>query len=275
MKTKYLVASIIRPILLSLSIILFSCSGSGSDDSPNTNNTPPPNNNPPDNTTTDNIETFSFTTNGETTKGKIYLPDSYPSNSNLPAIYLMDYKEQHWQVATDEFEKVIDAVKQKADFDALVVTREEHLDIDNGPEDYQDQYAIFNDMTSYVDSKYTSNTTRTFIARGSESGIVLMTLFLEDSETSVFDNFIATDSPPEFNTKIIEFIESGNFPQNKSNKKLHFSFSSSNDFESCDNMIKKINEAEYSWLEFGAVQFSTIYTNTYPTAFTSGIEFIF
>lgn len=261
MNTKRPVTEIIRTIILSLSIILFSCSSSGGDDPP------------PDNTT--NIETFSFTTNGKTTGGKIYLPDSYQSNSNLPAIYLMDYKEQHWTIATDEFEKVIEAVKQKADFDALVVTLEEHLDIDNGPEDYQDQYAIFKDMASYVDSKYTSNTTRTFIARGSESGIVLMTLFLEDPETSVFDNFIVTDSPPEFNSKIIEFIESGNFPQNKSDKKLHFSFSSSNDFTSCDNLIKKINEAQYLWLEFRAAEFSTIYTNTYPTAFAAGIEFVF
>lgn len=153
------------------------------------------------------IETFSFTTNGITTKGKIYLPDSYDTNANLPAIYLIDFMEQHFTVVTDEFEKVIAAVKQKTGLDALVVTLEQHLDIDASPEDFQDYYTIFKDMTSYVDNEYTNNTSRTFIARGSEAGIVIMSMFLEGSEDSVFDNFIATDSPASFNSEIIELIE--------------------------------------------------------------------
>ncbi len=31
------------------------------------------------------IETFTFSSNGTTTKGKIYLPDSYATNNDLPA----------------------------------------------------------------------------------------------------------------------------------------------------------------------------------------------
>ncbi|MEN8250287.1 MAG: hypothetical protein ABFS32_15240, partial [Bacteroidota bacterium] len=40
------------------------------------------------------IESFSFSNDGKTIKGKIYLPDSYPKNKNLPAIFLIDYTEQ-------------------------------------------------------------------------------------------------------------------------------------------------------------------------------------
>ena len=137
-------------------------------------------------------------------------------------------------------------------------------------------YDIFKDMTTYVDRKYTTNTSRTFIARGSEAGIVIMTMFKENTNTSLFDNFVATDSPPSFNSVIIELIESGKFPQDKGKKKLHFSFSGSNDFESCNNMINKVNEAGYSWLQFQSIEYSSsIYITAYPTAFYDGLSYVF
>jgi len=225
-------------------------------------------------TTEYKTETFIFSSNGTDINGKISLPDPTEANSNLPAIYLIDFKERA-AVATDEFKRVRDAVNEITGFDALVVTLEEHLDIHSQPEDFQEFYTIFKDLASYVDNNYTNNTSRTFIARGGEAGLVLMTLFLEDSETSVFDNFIATDSPIRFNSPIRELIGSGEFPQEKGNKKLHFSFSDSNDFNSCDNMISEINEAEYTWLQFESNQYSGSYTTTYPAAFKAGIKFIF
>ena len=144
-------------------------------------------------------DTFTFSSNGTNTNGKIYVPASFDANKNLPAIYLIDFTEQHFTVAKNEFEKVIEGVEQIEGFDALVVTLEEHLNIDSSPNDFQEYYDLFKNMTAYVDANYTDNTSRTFIARGSEAGLVLMTLFLEDPETSVFQNFIATDSPSSFN----------------------------------------------------------------------------
>jgi len=215
-----------KTLFILLFVVLFAaaCDKKESD---NTNPLPPPP--PPADTLI--TETFTFLSNGTATEGKIYLPDSYETNANLPAIYLIDFKEMS-QVAKDEFEKVIDAVNQITGFDALVVTLEKHLDIHSQPEDFQDYYTIFKDMASYVDSNYTNNTSRTFIARGGEAGIVIMTLFLEDVETSIFENFVATDSPIRYNTPIRELIESGDFPQEKGNKRFHFSFSDSNDFNS-------------------------------------------
>jgi predicted alpha/beta superfamily hydrolase len=221
-------------------------------------------------------ETFTFLSNGVDTKGKIFLPASYETNRNLPAIYLIDFTEQQFKLATDEFEKVVDGVRQIQGFDALVVTLEEHLDIDSKPEAFQEYYDIFKNMTSYVDSNYTNNTSRTFIGRGSEAGIVLMTLFLEDSESSVFENFIVTDPAGSFNSAVIQMIEKDDFPENKLNKRLHFSFSTSNNYDECTTLISMINEAEYPWLQFESLEYTNSnYENTYPASFAAGIKYVF
>ena len=221
-------------------------------------------------------ETFAFSSNGVATKGKIFLPASYETNRNLPAIYLIDFTEQHFKLATDEFEKVVGGVRQIQGFDALVVTLEEHLDIDAKPEAFQEYYDIFKNMTSYVDSIYTNNTSRTFIGKGSESGIVLMALFLENPETSVFDNFIVTDPSPKYASAIINLIEKDNIPKNKLNKKLHFSFSTSNDRAKCTKLINLINEAQYPWLQFESIEYTNSdYENTYPISYAAGIKYIF
>jgi predicted alpha/beta superfamily hydrolase len=221
-------------------------------------------------------ESFTFSSNGTAIKGKIFVPAAFDTNKNLPAIYLIDFTEQHFNVAKDEFEKVIEGVQQLQGFEALVVTLEEHLDVDSNPGDFEEYYALYKNMTSYVDANYTDNTSRTFIARGSEGGLVLMTLFLEDPGTSVFDNFIATDSPSSFNSAVINLVENGNFPQDKENKRLHFSFSTSNNQTSCTNLINAINEAQYPWLQFESLKYTTSnFENTYPTAFTQGLKYIF
>ena len=227
-------------------------------------------------TTSLQIETFTFPANGTTTKGKIYLPASYETNKNLPAIYLIDFTEQHFKLATDEFEKVIDGVRQLQGFDALVVTLEEHPDIDAEPQGFQEYYNVFKNMASYVDGKYTGNTSRTFIGKGSEAGIVLMALFFENKETSVFSNFIATDSPGSFNSAVMDMIANGDFTKNRLDKKLHYSFSTSNDHDSCTKLINTIKEAEFPWLEFESMEYkNSNYENTYPVSFAAGIKSVF
>lgn len=258
----------LRIILMILTMTLFSCSKA--EDSPQ-----PQQQDEPEIETYD-FTTFTFLSNGVETKGKIYLPDSYITNQNLPAIYLIDFKEHGAYVdVKDEFEKVVDGVLRIEGFDALVVTLEEHLDIYSDPENFQEYYDIFKNMTSYVDSIYTNSTSRTFIGRGYEAGTVMMTLFLEDSESSVFDNFIATDSGPKFTDAVINIIDTDNFPKNKSNKKLHFSFSDSNNFDNCTSLINKINEKEYSWLQFESIKYDGDFSTMYRTAYADGLKFVF
>ncbi len=222
------------------------------------------------------IDTFTFSSNGTDINGKIYLPSSFNKVNNLPAIYLIDFTEQHWRVAKDEFEKVITAAEEILDSNVVIVTLEEHLNVDANYGAFQKYYDIFKDMSSYVDDNYTNNSSRTFIGRGSEAGIVLMTLFLEDTETSLFENFIATDSPGSFNNYIINTINNDDFPKNKLNKKLHFSFSTSNNRYTCNKMITAIKDAQYPWLQFDSIEYTdSDYENTYPTAFAAGLEYVF
>lgn len=227
-------------------------------------------------TSSSKIETFTFLSNGTKTKGKIYLPAAYETNKNLPAIYLIDYTEQHFKIATDEFERVIDGVQQLKGFDALVVSLDNIPDIDAEPSTFQDQYEVYKNMASYVDSKYTNNSTRTFIGKGSEGGLVLMALFIENQETAVFDNFIVTDPSPKYATAIINLIEKGDISGNQSNKKLHYSFSTSNDRAKCIKLIDLIKKANYQWLQVESIEYTkSNYENTYPISYAEGIKFVF
>jgi len=222
------------------------------------------------------IETFTFLSNGKNTKGKIYLPDKYATNKNLPAIYLIDFTEQHFKLATDEFEKVIDGVQQMEGSGALVVSLENIPDIDAEPATFQDQYEVYKNMASYVDGKYTNNSTRTFIGKGSEGGLVLMALFIENQETAVFDNFIVTDPSPKYASAIINLIEKDDISENQSNKKLHYSFSTSNDRAKCIKLIDLIKDANYEWLQFESKEYTNSdYENTYPVSYAEGIKYVF
>ena len=222
------------------------------------------------------IETFAFTRNGIETNGKIFLPASYATNKNLPAIYLIDFTEQHFKLATDEFEKVIDGVKQIEGLDALVVSLEDIPDIDAVPESFQDHFNIYKNMASFVTSKYTNNRSGTFIGKGSEGGLVLMALFSKDSKNSMFDNFIVTDPSPKYAQAVIDVIQKGELTENKNNKKLHFSFSTSNNRTLCNELIKQISDAQLPWLQFESKEYTNSnYENTYPISFAEGIRYIF
>ncbi len=222
------------------------------------------------------VEVFTFLSGGVEIEGKIYLPASYNRSNSPVSIYLIDFTEQHFAIAKDEFEKVIEGVEKIQGLDAVVVTLKEHLDVDAQTSDVQEYYDIYRSMASYVEDNYTSNTSRTFIGRGSEAGLVLATLFVEDPATAMFDNFIATDSPTYFNAYIINLIDGGNFPQGKTDKKLHFSFSTSNNRFSCTSLINAIDQAEYPWLHFGSMEYTFLnHEQAYPFAYSAGLKFVY
>jgi predicted alpha/beta superfamily hydrolase len=222
------------------------------------------------------IETFVFANNGTHTKAKIYLPPSYSTNKNLPTIFLIDFTEQHVKLATDEFEKVINGVKQIAGFEALVVSLEGIPDIDAQPDSFQDHFDIYKNMATYVTGTYTNNRSRTFIGKGSEGGLVLMALFVEESKNTMFDNFIVSDPSPKYAQAIINLIEKGEIPENKANKKLHLSFSKTNNRDLCNDLIKHINDGQFPWLQFESKEFATSdHETTYPIAFAEGLQYVF
>ncbi len=73
---------------------------------------------PPPQADTLKTETFTFLSNETATKEKIYLPDSYDTNKYIPAIYLIDFTEQHSEIAKDEFEKAVPRVEENEGFDS-------------------------------------------------------------------------------------------------------------------------------------------------------------
>ena len=75
---------------------------------------------------------------------------------------------------------------------------------------------------------------------------------------------------------VIKIIEDEAFPQEKENKKLHYSFSSSGPPDANIKLINTINEQSYPWLEFKSLEYPNLnYENAYPIAFADGIKFIF
>jgi predicted alpha/beta superfamily hydrolase len=222
------------------------------------------------------IEIFTFSSNGTEYNGKIYLPASYEKKNNLPAIFLIDFTDQHFEFVGDEFEKVIDGVQQIEGLEALVVSLEDIPDIDAKSYAFEQYYQVYKDMASYVDDKYTNNSSRTFIGRGSEAGIVLLALFLENSENTEFTNFIATDPPSSFLWDVIDIIKNNDLANNKLEKRLHFSFSTSNDGSTCNKLIDLIDQSQYDWLEFESIQYTeSDYVHTYPISFAAGLKFVF
>lgn len=222
------------------------------------------------------IDTFIFMANGKALKAKVFLPAAYADNKDLPAIFLIDYTEQHFKLAKDEFEKVIEGVQQIKGFDALVVSLANIPDIDAEPETFKASYEVYKNMSVHVNNTYTTNITRTFIGKGSEGGMVLMALFMEDPAHPVFTHFIATDPSGLYTSALIEKIESNNFPQNKRKLKLHFSFSTSNDRVKCMKFIEALHAANYPWLQLQTKEYTTSnYENTYPVSFAEGLKYIF
>lgn len=221
------------------------------------------------------IETFTFSSSGTDYDAKIYLPVSYEIMNDLPAIFLIDFTDQHFESVTDEFEKVIDGVLQIEGLEALVVSLENIPDIDAKSYAFQEYYQVYRDMTTYVDDNYANNSSRTFIGRGSEAGVVLMALFLENSENSEFTNFIVTDPPKNFIWEVTKIIENNDFSKNNLKKKLHFSFSTSNDGAACNRLIDLIEQSQYEWLEFEYIQYTdSDYIHTYPISYAAGLKFV-
>jgi len=222
------------------------------------------------------IETFAFSSNDKNINGKVYLPAGFEIDKNLPAIFLIDFTEQHYTIAKDEFEKVIEGVEHIEGFDALVVTLENIADIDAKPEAFDEHYGIFKNMAEYVHGNYTKNMSRTFIGRGSESGIILMSLLLDNGNDATFNNFIATDPGGGYKSALINLLEEEDITKSKTQKKLHFSFSKTNNREKCTKINSLINNLNDPRLQLKFHEYAeSDYENTYRISYADGLRYVF
>ena len=228
------------------------------------------------------VETFTFSSGGVPTGGKIYLPASYDRDASVPALFLFDHNEPQGAggtvtAATDEFERVIAGVTDVQGLDAVVVTLEEQLELDVGPKWFDEYYTLFEDLALHVDGEYTDNPSRTFIGRGGAGGFVLHALLASGPGGSVFENFVVTDPATEFLGPLAfdGVVEQLPVASDREHR-LHLSFSTSSTKVVLESLIEVIEEADRSWLEFESVFYpESNYAETYPTAFADGIRFVF
>jgi hypothetical protein len=222
-------------------------------------------------------EAFEFSSNGVATQGKVHLPESFEPGMELATIYLIDFTEDHGEVALDEFETVIDSVNQIDGLNALVATLDEETPetvID--PSKYQESADVFQDMANHIDANYANSTSRTFIGRGNEAGVVLLELFGEGPDEGAFDNYVATDPPERFTSVVVSIVKTEDFSQAESSRKLHLSFSKDNNVYALTRLADLIDEAGYPWLEYESVYYSdSFFNDTYRTAYADGLRFVF
>ena len=245
-----------------ISLLIASC---GDD----TTDTPPP-------PAQSSIENFSFISAGNTVEGKIYLPASFEKDDRFVSIFLLDYQEQDHEVALDEFDRIIAIVKSIENLDAVVVTLKDLIDLETDPSMIADQYQLFKDMAGYVDDNYTNNSSRTFIGRGSEGGLIQLALLEEDPSSAIFDNFISTDPSDPFINNMLFKIQNGTVPDYVETKKFHFSYSADANIANCRALEDLINEADFDWLNFSSIYYQdNIFEDAYPDAFNDGLQFVF
>ncbi|GAB4301372.1 MAG: hypothetical protein Kow0098_29480 [Ignavibacteriaceae bacterium] len=70
---------------------------------------------------------------------------------------MIDFAEQHFNIADDDFEKLIEGIQQFKGLDALVITLKKQPDINTKPQSSQKYYNQFKELASYVDDNYTNN----------------------------------------------------------------------------------------------------------------------
>ena len=185
-------------------------------------------------------------------------------------------KRARFEVATDEFQQLINAMKLLSGFDAVVVTLKDHLNIDPKPTDSQEYFNLFKDMASYVDENYKTNSSRTLVGRGSEGGMILMSLFQESNVSDVFQNFVVTDTPIDFVDHVNAMMINENFPLDKNGVRLHYSFSNNYELVRNTTFINRMEAKNYPWLSLQINEYpNLIFEEAYPTAFSDGLKFIY
>lgn len=120
-----------------------------------------------------------------------------------------------------------------------------------------------------------STPSRTFLGRGSEAGIVLLELFGDGPDNASIENYVATEAPGSFMSTVINLLETEDFSAATSPRRLHLSYSTTNDQRRATELANLIHESEYEWLEYESVSYSdSDYEHAYPTAFTDGLAIV-
>ena len=218
---------------------------------------------------------------------QIYLPESYKTNKNLPIIYVLD--------GGINFEKVISIINnQDFTINTIVVavgdfvTKEEWQRrwIDLRPESHcnpngkhLDFYNfITQELVPYIDLNYKNDhDSRSLMGHSSAGLFTLVSMFLEDSENVVFQNFIASD--PELGCDPIYFAEmlhDYDFSEGAKKFKFYLALSGWGTIDAVRQFAADIEEKEYAWLTFKYEEFlDESHMGVVEPSFESGLKFLF
>ena len=234
---------------------------------------------PMDDETLPRIEFFTFNSNNADHNAKVFLPESYETNSNLPVVYLLDTTEPPlFETGLDEFEQVTFATDAIPDFEAIVVSLRDIIVRDYTEYDSTHYYyGLFNDMAKYVDTNYATGSSKTLIGRGNAGGMILLGLFQESGASHEFTNFVSVDIPGSAIELANVTVINNDFPtEDKEDMKLHFSFASEHQPDQNRALINRIHNNDYPWLTFASEEYADLNHETiYPQAYKDGLAFVF
>lgn len=205
---------------------------------------------------------------------RVYLPLAFRENDNLPVIYIMEFTTAFHPDAR-QFNKVIEFTRALR-IDAIIVAGDKFDEDNSNFKNFAAFHAtMIDDLVPLIDATFKNNTTsRTLLGRGTAAAHSLLMMLTESAERTSFHNYILTDPPPNLGAILNSTILNDDFPQEKSEMRLHLSSSESADW------VRPISEAlgnkNYPWLTFDYDAFpEATYENNLEDAFSAGLIYIF
>lgn len=216
----------------------------------------------------------------------IYLPESYNTNKTLPIIYVLDGKLNSKTVANILKDINADAiVVGVGDFAAYNKWTRRWIDLLPGTKchgtggNHLDFYKfITKELIPYIDSQYDNDhSSRSFMGHSSAGIFTLVSMFLEDTDNIVFQNFVASD--PELGCDLnyfIEMLHDNTISDGAKKIKLYLALSGEGDITAVDNFATIIQESNYTWLDFRYQKYMDKgHMSVIDPSFSSSLKFIF
>lgn len=208
---------------------------------------------------------------------KVYLPESYDTNSNYPVVYVLDAE---WAFSVIQkyivqygYKALVVGVSNNGTRDYDYMPANDCADNGGGYENYHK--FLTNELVPYIDLKYKTDKSNRALAGHSFSGAMsLIALFHENEENPVFNKFIASDPSilchPSFFYKLISLKASS-----ERKIKLHISKSNQNT-DDVTEFFYFLQGRHSSWLEIYWHEYTDKdHYQVMNPSFKNGLKFLF
>lgn len=233
-----------------------------------------------------NSITSDFVFDNYTYPVKIYLPESYPTNKNLPIIYVLDgalnYDNVLHNIGFDTEAIVVGfgdfASKEKWQRRWIDLRPAESKCTGNNEGTHLDFYKfITKELIPYIDDLYDNDhNSRTLIGHSSAGLFTLVSMFLDNPKIMVFHNFIGSD--PELGCDpayFAEMLNNNDFATGSSKVKLYIAVSGHGDVIAVNKYAEDMQAKNYARLTFKYEEFlDEGHMSVLEPSFISGLKFI-